>query len=295
MNAIRASIAATVLIQCLSSWAAITNSPSYYEQGVNSINNREWDKAIKEFGEAIKLNPTNGLAFDYRGSAYFTKGDFDRAISDYRQAIRINSTDADAAFNLASVYRAKGEFDKSIRSWDAYLRLNPTNDVAYKNRASVYNAIGRYDEAIKDWNEGLRLNPNDSTALAMRGCAYFKSSQFDKVEHDYIEAVRLGPTNDVAWNSLAWFRATCPVASFRNGKEAVEAATKACELAKWARWEWVDTLAAAFAETENFEKAVIYEKKAMGMNGVEEKDRKNMQRSLTLYEHQQPNHEGQKY
>ena len=177
---------------------------------------------------------------------------------------------------------------------DKYMRLNPTNDVAYKNRASVYNATGRYNEALKDWNEGLRLNPEDSTALAMREFAYFKTSQFDKAAHDAIEAVRLGPTNGAALNNLAWFRATCPVASFRNSKEAVEAATKACELAKWTRWEWVDTLAAAFAEAGNFEKAVSYEKKAMSMDGVSENDCKKMQSSLLLYERQQPNHEGQK-
>lgn len=294
MNAIRASITVIVLIQCLSSWAATTNNPSYYEQGVKSVNSREWDRAIMEFGEAIKLNPTNGLAFDYRGSAYFMEGKVDRAISDYDQAIQINSTDADAVFNLASVYRAKGDFDKSISSWDVYMRLNPTNDVAYKNRASVYGATGRYDEAIKDWNEGLRLNPKDSTALAMRGCDYFKTSQYDKAMHDHIEAIRLNPTNDVALNGLAWFRATCPVASFRNGKEAVEDATKACELATWTRWNWIDTLAAAFAETGDFDKAVSYEKQAMSMDGVSDNDRKNMQRCLLLYERQQPNHEGQK-
>jgi tetratricopeptide (TPR) repeat protein len=294
MKTIRTFIVVPALIQCLSSWAATTNNPSCYEQGVKSVNSREWDKTIKQFSQAIELNPTNGLAFDYRGGAYFIKGDFDRAISDFHQAIRINSTDIDAAFDLASVYRAKGEFDKSISSWDEYMRLNPTNDVAYKNRASVYSATGRYNEAIKDWNEGLRLNPEDSTALAMRACAYFKTSQFDKADHDAIEAVRLGPTNGAALNNLAWFRATCPVASFRNSKEAVEAANKACELAKWTRWEWVDTLAAAFAEAGNFEKAVSYEKKAMSMDGVSENDRKKMQSSLLLYERQQPNHEGQK-
>jgi tetratricopeptide (TPR) repeat protein len=278
----------------LSSWAATTNSPSCYEQGVNSFNSREWDKAIREFSQAIELNPTNGLAFDYRGSIYFAKGDFDGAISDYNQAIRINPTDDSATFDLASVYRAKGEFDKSISSWDKYMRLNPTNDAAYKSRASVYSATGKYNKAIKDWTEGLRLNPDDSTAFAMRACAYFKTSQFDKADHDAIEAVRLGPTNGAALNNLAWFRATCPDASFRNGKEAVEAATKACELANWTRWEWIDTLAAAFAETGNFDQAVSYEKKAMGMDGVSKNDHKNMQHYLLLYERQQPNHEGQK-
>jgi len=295
MNAIRASIAITVLIQSLSSWAAITNNPSFYEQGVESVNSRELDKAIKEFGEAIGLNPTNGLAFDYRGCCYFAKSDLDKAISDFEQAIRLNASDAIAAFDLAGAYRAKGEFDKSIGCYSAYMRLNPTNAQAYKSRASDYSALGRYDKALEDWNEGLRLSPNDSTAFAMCGFDYFETGQFERAERDDIEGVRLGPTNDVALNNLAWLRATCPVASFRNGKEAVAAATKACELANWTRWEWVDTLAAAFAETGNFELAVKYEKQAMVMNGVSDSARKSMQHCLLLYEQQQPNHEGQKW
>ncbi|MGB6500485.1 MAG: hypothetical protein WBG19_03675, partial [Thermoplasmata archaeon] len=141
MNVIRASIIVLVLIQGLRCWAGTTNNPSYFEQGVQSANSREWDIAIIEFGEAIRLNPTNVLAFDYRGGCYFAKSDLDKAISDYDQALRFDSNDVVAAFNLASAYRAKGEFEKSIRSWDAYMRLNPTNDVAYKNRASVYDTI----------------------------------------------------------------------------------------------------------------------------------------------------------
>jgi tetratricopeptide (TPR) repeat protein len=294
MNTIRISIVFTIVIQCLSGWAATTNSPNYYEQGVNSVKSRAWDKAIEEFSKAIELNPTNGLAFDFRGSANFMNGDLDEAISDCKEALRINSADDCAAFNLASAYRVKGEFEKSIRCWDAYMLLNPTNDAAYKNRATDYSVIGKYNEAIKDWNEGLRLNVNDSTSFAMRGFDYFKTSQFDKAEHDFIEAVRNNQTNSVALNNLAWFRATCPVASFRNGKEAVETATKACELGNWKRPESVDTLAAAYAETGNFEAAVRYENQAMGMDGVgvSENDRENMQRYLLLYERQQPNREG---
>jgi len=89
-------------------------------------------------------------------------------------------------------------------------------------------------------------------------------------------------------------RATCPVESFRNGKEAVEDATKACELTNWKRWDWIDTLAAAYAETGNFEQAVRYEKQAMSMDDVRENDRSKMQGRLLLYEQHQPYHEGQK-
>ena len=47
------------------------------------------DRAITDYNEAIRLNPTNGLTFNERGLAYKAKGDVDRAIADYDQAIQI--------------------------------------------------------------------------------------------------------------------------------------------------------------------------------------------------------------
>jgi tetratricopeptide (TPR) repeat protein len=177
------------------------------------------------------------------------------------------------------------------------LRLNPTNDAAYKTRAAIHGSKGEWYEAISDWDQGLRLNPNDSLnalALASRGWAHFMTSQFDKALHDYRDALQRNPTNDSALNNFAWLRATCPSAEMRNGKEAVELATKACELTNWEKWDWIDTLAAAFAEAGDFKNAVKYQKQAMEMCSITESYREQMQRCLSLYEHQKPNHEGQK-
>lgn len=46
--------------------------------------------AIKDYDEAIKLDPKFANAFNSRGSAYFEKGQYDRAILDYDQAIRLD-------------------------------------------------------------------------------------------------------------------------------------------------------------------------------------------------------------
>jgi hypothetical protein len=53
-------------------------------------------------------------------------------------------------------------------------------------------------------------------------------------------------------------------------------------------------LAAAYAEAGDFEKAVEYQKQAMGMSGASDEERENMERRLSLYEGKQPDHEGQK-
>jgi tetratricopeptide (TPR) repeat protein len=64
-------------------------------------------------------------------------------------------------------------------------------------------------------------------------------------------------------NELAWFQATYPSAAIRNGAEAVENATKACELSGWNNVNFMDTLAAAYAESGDFDAAVRQEKQAL--------------------------------
>lgn len=239
----------------------------------------------------VEAETNNPVGVDYlirEGYIHFAQGDLDKAIADYSTVIRMDSTNTVAIFNRASVYRAKRDFENSVADWNKYILLNPTNALALKNRASVYEDMGEFDKAINDWNQGLRLNPNDANALAMRGDCNGYKGQFGESLNDYNQAIRIDPKCESAWNNLGWLRATCPVASIRSGKEAVEAATKACELSNWMNWGRIDTLAAAFAEAGDFEQAVKYQKRALAMNGVNDKDRQDMFSRLLLYEQRQP-------
>jgi tetratricopeptide (TPR) repeat protein len=56
-------------------------------------------------------------------------------------------------------------------------------------------------------------------------------------------------------NNIAWRLATSPVIELRDGRRAVELATRACELTDYENANWVDTLAAAYAEARNFDAA----------------------------------------
>ena len=80
---------------------------------------------------------------------------------------------------------------------------------------------------------------------------------------DFAKAEQMAPSNQRVLNRVAWFKATCPENSFRNGKEVVRESTKSCELGQWNNARSLDTLAAAYAETGDFDQAVKYELQAL--------------------------------
>lgn len=222
------------------------------------------------------------------GALHFSEGNLDKAIADFSGVIQLNPTNDFAILNRATAYRAKGEFAKSIKDWSKYILLNPTNHLAFQQRASCFAAIDEFDRALGDWNKSLRLDPNDATSLAMRGFCYNNKEQFDEALKDYYQAIQIDPKNASAWNNLGWLRATCPVTSFRNGKEAVEAATKACEFSDWKNWTRVDTLAAAFAEAGDFQQAIKFQEQALNLDETNNDKRKAMKNRLASFQKHQP-------
>jgi tetratricopeptide (TPR) repeat protein len=67
------------------------NPFAYYKRGLSYTNKKEFDLAIKDFNEAIRLEPDkSGEFYFYRGGAYLFKGDKAMAISDIEMAVKVN-------------------------------------------------------------------------------------------------------------------------------------------------------------------------------------------------------------
>lgn len=109
------------------------------------------------------------------------------------------------------------------------------------------------------------------------------SGQYAEAVNACGRASRSDPEEPQSYNLLAWIKATCPDASIRHGKEAVEAATKACALTHWQEWNFIDTLAAAWAEAGDFEKAVGFQKRALMTGEPPEAAQKEMRERLVSY------------
>jgi len=147
-------------------------------------------------------------------------------------------------------------------------------------RGNVAKGISARQDAVNYYDELVRLNPNDSDAYFNRGSALDDEGEFEKALGDLDEAIRLNPQSLHALNHRAWIRATCPDARFRDGAKAVIDATKCCELTDWKDAFVLSSLAAAYAELGDFDRAVEWQKKAIEL----EPDDDELVTKLDLYQ-----------
>jgi lipoprotein NlpI len=120
------------------------------------------DRAIADFNEAIRLDPTSAVAFDNRGSAYHDKGDNDRAIADYNEAIRLDPKSGKAFAGRGTAFSDKGDFERAIADYDEAVRLNPKSTVAYFVRGRAYLFAGSVEKALADFNQASAQAPENA-------------------------------------------------------------------------------------------------------------------------------------
>ncbi|HZI17761.1 MAG TPA: tetratricopeptide repeat protein [Pyrinomonadaceae bacterium] len=176
---------------------------AYFGRGNNYANKRDHDRAIADYTEAIRLDPKYALVYRNRGISYANKGNFDRAIADYTEAIRLDPNDAAVPYTGRGVgYANKGDYDRAIADHTEAVRLDPKYALAYRNRGWGYANKADYDRAIADFTEAIRLDPNDAAvAYTGRGVSYANKGDYDRAITDYTEAIRLEPKYALAYRN----------------------------------------------------------------------------------------------
>jgi tetratricopeptide (TPR) repeat protein len=199
---------------------------AFLDRGITLASRGEYESAIADFTEAIRLNPELSAAYLLRGrAAYAGVSDvydiaenfahvralfysgrqlsreqtqvYDRAIVDYTEALRLDGNNAVIYLNRGEAYAQKEDYDKAIADLNQAIRLNPNYARAYISRGLAYNYKGDPDRAIADYNQAIKVDPNDVAAYHDRASVYSDKKDYDRAIADYTQAIRLNP-NDAA-------------------------------------------------------------------------------------------------
>jgi tetratricopeptide (TPR) repeat protein len=181
-----------------------------------------------------------------------------------------------------------GKADEALKDFAEAIRLRPRAASYYSNRAVIYREQKKFDEAIADHNTAIEISPDSEGLYVNRGITYTRKRDFAKAATDYARVLELNPESAGGHNNLAWLLSTAPDDKVRDGKRALAAATKACELTDHKNGGYLDTLAAAYAELGEFDKAVEWQEKALKAGDLPVKDLDAARKRLELYKQKKP-------
>lgn len=277
---------------------AIENAPqsarAHATRGEARGRSGDLDGAIADLSLAIEFDPGSAYAYYNRAYAKERKGDVDGAVDDYTHCIDLDPTAIRAFINRGAILGRRHDFDAAIADFGHAIELDPTSALAYDNRGSARWAGKDYIGATTDFARAARLAPSFASArqhrdqvfsfmkasiaelsrqirespkqadlFAARGDAYAASELYRLAIVDYEQAIRLNPGEALAHNNLAWLLATADDPAVRDSTRSVTVALEACELSKWSDADFLTTLAAAYARSGEFSKAVEWQQKAM--------------------------------
>ena len=210
------------------------------------------EKALADVDRVLELRPGLPLAMRFRVSLLAGSGEFDLAARQLEELQKAEPEDPAIELQLALFYSAEKQYGKAIQKFSAVLQKQPDNAIALRGRGDALLSMGRQADAIADYQKALKIEPDDTGAL----------------------------------NNLAWVLATSPDEKLRDGKRAIELATKACELTEYKAAHILSTLGAGYAETGDFETAMKWSEKAIEIGAEDQME--PLKKELESYQAKKP-------
>jgi tetratricopeptide (TPR) repeat protein len=214
------------------------------------------DQSIAEFREALRIRPTDSDAAYSLGNALLQKGESAAAIPYFRKALNANRNNLAAHYNLGIAFQRSGRLDEAIAEFRDTLRLEPKKIDAHNNLASALFKKGLTKDAIAEWQAALQIQPGNAELHNNLATVFLKQGRIAEAMAEWRTTLRLEPGKVATEISLAWILATAPEDALRDGRRALNLAQQANVTSADRNLMTWRVLAAAYAETGQFQEAI---------------------------------------
>lgn len=210
--------------------------------------------AEREYLRVIKMDRKNPGALDGIGTIELTRDRAERALSLFARAAEVSPPSAERYYRMALALNMLGRPDVALRQLRTAAHLNPENPDIRLRLGDMYKAVGNYAQAINQYRLGLKLAPDNVLLL----------------------------------NNFAWTVATSDKKLNATPEEALLAAKRALDITGGQVPAILDTLAAAYARTGDFESAVESQERCINLLEDAGEPTEEESERLDLYRDEEP-------
>jgi tetratricopeptide (TPR) repeat protein len=275
--------------------------------------NKQPDLAKLEMDEAMKNSPQDIDSLLLRAElliAETNSSDANRSpdeLSVEAEKIEAARKDVDTAYELdknrvgtvllrANIAAIQKRYGDAISDYQMILKAQPKDSPKdarlLMQLAAWYSLDNRPTQVIKIMNQFIKSYPNVGRAYQMRGDTKLGLGDHQAAIEDLEKALELTPEDDDKsglFNNLSWVLATSPNDELRDGKRALEYALEACKLTNYEKPHILSTLAAAYAESGDFEKAIEWSTKGVDLaRETDEEHLEQLEGELKSYQDKKP-------
>ena len=189
----------------------------------------------------------------FLGAIASDEGNHGKAISHYRKALLLAPENHDARNDLIFSLSKENRKKEALFETETLIKKQPSHDHLLK-ACRLLRELGRNPEAIRLYKEALKIRNSAEANFELANILNDSGNTIDAIHH-YRETLALEPDWVLPANNLAWLLSTSQQAELRDGSEALRLAKRVCDKTDNKIAHFLGTLAAAYAETGNFEEA----------------------------------------
>lgn len=118
----------------------------------------KYAEAVKEYEEAVRINPYSDRAYNNFGAVLAAMGRTDDAIAQYKKALEINNEDAMIYCNLGFELIGRNKLQEALLQFIEAERIDPCYGDTYLGRAVVLDRQEKRPEALSYFRKAYNLN-----------------------------------------------------------------------------------------------------------------------------------------
>lgn len=146
----------------------------FFYRAVSKVKINDFEAAVADYTDAIRVNPYKSKYIYYRGLAYFELGNYEKAKKDFQTTLAMDGANADLYVKLAYLKQQENDLKGAIEDYTKAIEFNPKFAAPYYYRGLIYLQVLLHDKACADLKKAINLGHPLAARVYDKYCDEYK-------------------------------------------------------------------------------------------------------------------------